>query len=267
MVPKLLTPPLVAGLATSVLLAVLGTLDAVRDPGGDRLWGGVLSVGGAAVLATVVGVLSAGFSRDGGLMPALRNLMLVPPTAGLLCAVAVTITVYFPPVHRQLEAAQATGSHYWFPARASLLGHSLGLTSLMGTLLSGAAGLVVVVVITLPVLALWRPAAVVGQNQLETSPEDAAINRRTARILAQLAFLVVAGPTCVILGSEQARANGLLEAFTNLDDFVALPGRYWADLIWVVGWLMLPLGLLVLARTIIWGRSLMTEVTPDVPLR
>jgi hypothetical protein len=112
---------------------------------------------------------------------------------------------------------------------------------------------VVVVVITLPVLALWRPAAVVGQNQLETSPEDAAINRRTARILAQLAFLVVAGPTCVILGSEQARANGLLEAFTNLDDFVALPGRYWADLIWVVGWLMLPLGLLVLARTIIWG--------------
>jgi hypothetical protein len=46
----------VVTLAVSVLLAVLGTLDAARDPEVDRLWG-ILSVG-AAVLATVLAVLS-----------------------------------------------------------------------------------------------------------------------------------------------------------------------------------------------------------------
>ena len=35
-------------------------------------------------------------------------------------------------------------------------------------------------------------------------------------------------------------------------DVVSRPDRYWADLVWVVGLLMLPVGLLVLARTIIW---------------
>ena len=252
--PRLLTPLLVVTLAASVVLAVLGALDAARDPRGDRLWG-TLSVG-APVLATVVAVLSATFSRKKGAMSALRNVLLVPLVAGPLCAVAVTVTVHLPPVHRQIEAAWASGKgfHYWFPSDTPLLGQTLGLTLLAGIFLGMLAGLAVVVVVSLPVLALWRPDAVVEQNMLDTSPEAAATNRRAVRTLALLLFMVFAVPACLVVGSEEARADGLLEAFTNLDDFLAEPGRYWADLVWVVGLLLVPLTLLALVLTMIWQR-------------
>ena len=51
-----------------------------------------------------------------------------------------------------------------------------------------------------------------------------------------------------------ALRNVLLEAFTNLDDFLAEPDRYWGDLVWVVGLLLVPLGLLALVLTMIWQR-------------
>jgi hypothetical protein len=251
---KVLTPLVVVTLAASVLLAVLGTLDAARDPQGDRLWG-ALSVG-APVLATVVGVLSATFSRNGGPMPALRNVLLVPLVAGPLCALAVTVTVHLPPVHRELVAAWTSGKgfHYWFPSDTPLLGQSLGLTLLAGAFLGMLAGLAVFVVVTLPVLALWRPVVVVEQNLMDTSPGAAATNRRAVRTLALLLFLVFAVPTCFVVGSGAARADGLLEAFANLDDFLAEPGRYWADLVWVVGLLLVPVGLLAVVLTMLWQR-------------
>ena len=43
-------------------------------------------------------------------------------------------------------------------------------------------------------------------------------------------------------GPMPALRNVLLEAFTNLDDFLAEPDRYWADLVWVAGLLLVPLG-------------------------
>ena len=250
----LLTPLLVVTLAASVVLAVLGTLDAARDPQGDRLWG-VFSVA-APVFATVVAVLSATFSRDGGPMAALRNVLLVPLLAGPLCAVAVSVTVHLPPAHRQIEAAWTSekGFHYWFPSDTPLLEQSLLLTLLAGTFLAMLAGLAVVVLVTLPVLALWRPEVVVEQNMLDTSPEVAATNRRSVRTLALLLFLVFAVPTCFVVGSENARADGLLEAFTHLDDFLARPDRYWGDLVWVMGLLLVPLGLLAMFLTMIWQR-------------
>jgi hypothetical protein len=37
-----------------------------------------------------------------------------------------------------------------------------------------------------------------------------------------------------------ALRNVLLEAFINLDDFLAEPDRYWGDLVWVAGLLLVP---------------------------
>jgi hypothetical protein len=41
-------------------------------------------------------------------------------------------------------------------------------------------------------------------------------------------------------GPMPALRNVLLEAFINLDDFLAEPDRYWGDLVWVAGLLLVP---------------------------
>ncbi len=250
----LLSPDVLAGLVVAVALTVLGTLDAAGDPEGDRLWG-VLAMGSAAV-ATAVAVLGATFSRNGGPMAALLRTLLVPLVAGPLCAVAATVTVFLPPVRAQVEAAWATrsGSHFWFPSDTPLLGQSLGLVLVAGIAMGMLAGLALVVVVSLPWLALRRPQVVVEDNMMDTSPEAAATGTAAARALALLVFLTFAIPTCIVVGSEQASADSLGTAFTHLDDFPAEPGRYWGDLLWVVGVLLLPVGLLALVLAARWQR-------------
>jgi len=41
-------------------------------------------------------------------------------------------------------------------------------------------------------------------------------------------------------GPMPALRNVLLEAFINLDDLFAEPDRYWGDLVWVAGLLLVP---------------------------
>lgn len=252
-VPNLLTPLVVASLAVSALLAVLGTLDAARDPGGDRLWG-VLTVGGP-VLATVVGVLGATFSGKGGPMPALRNVLLVPLVSGR-CAprpapsrcisrrctarsrrpgppvTGSTTGSLLTPTARPVTGVDPPGRH--------LLGHAGGAGGRRGGHLAAAGA-----------AASSRRGRAEHDEHLAGA---AATNRRAVRTLALFLFLVFAVPTCFVVGSENARADGLLEAFTHLDDFLARPDRYWGDLVWVVGLLLVPLGLLAMFLTMIWQR-------------
>ena len=54
--------------------------------------------------------------------------------------------------------------------------------------------------------------------------------------------------------TDASAAQRAARGFVNLDDFLPEPDRYWGDLVWVAGLLLVPLDLLALVLTMIWQR-------------
>ncbi len=124
---------------------------------------------------------------------------------------------------------------------SALTGVGLG-----GLIISILAGLLVTVVVVIPVVAFRHQKGFVAQNLLDTSPEFARTNAAAGKGLAVLLILVFLVPTLIVVGSSNSHSDGLLEAFNQCWQVFSEPQTYWADMAWVVGVVLIPVGVFLM---------------------
>lgn len=225
------------GLPVAVAFAVWSTLGAAADGAGDTSWGwGILASPGIAMFIAAVAVCRA----PAFLTLYARRLLIYGPIASVVCALAVAITRSLPSTTAVAEASSnPDGSHYWFDGGA----FQFWEVALGGFILSTLFGLGVLIVIVLPFVAIRRPRDFAEQNMFDQSPKYSETNRRAGIALSFLLIVIFAIPALIIIGSDESFASGPLEAFANLPMFFRRPQVYWGDALWVIGILLIPVGL------------------------
>ncbi len=215
----------------TVLIAVLATLAAAPDPGGDNPLS-LLQYTGPAI-PTAVSVLLLARRADFFTQGIVRVFGL-GTVFGVLGAVTVFATTWVPPVARTIEAASAGRRHL------ALEGAHPFFEPLLGGIGSGILGGLAALVLTLPVVAHTRPQLFASLNMNDLDARLADRVRRANIALAWLIVLVFAVPALMVVGSGEAVARDIPAAFTNLPLLFRLPQVFWGDALWVLGLLLIP---------------------------
>lgn len=241
-----LTLPLVA---LTIPLAVWGVLRTAADPDDHGLFTAFLMTATPIIPASwaVLRVLGGPQPPRSPAMVSLLRVLVIPSVAAWPPAIAVAVTVHLPAVRaRILATRREDGWRYFFGARdGSLLEQAIVLTGLAGLIFGMLAGLALWVAIVFPVLSWRRPMVVAGENMLDVeSAEGRASAASAMRWLSTVILLAFLVPTLLVVGSNEASARSLGEAFGNAPRFFVEPDRYWADLMWALGVLLVPVGVL-----------------------
>lgn len=262
---KALLDPVFLGLAAfTVPLGVWGVLRTASDPNDHESFTAFLLLC-TPIIPIVWSVLQPLWSEraDVAVMVALARTGMMPVFVAWPPTVAIAVTVNLPAVSTQISATrEADGWRYFFGEQdGSLLLQSLALTGIMGVALSMLAGLVLCVFVVLPVLAWWKPIGAAESNMLLTETKvDRAAAKISIRVLSIILMVTFAAPTLIIFGMEQSYAMSWTETFANLPKFFIEPGSYYGDLMWALGILLIPVGVILILR-------LLTVQRPDIETR
>lgn len=234
---ELLTNPFVLTVTVlAVILTVVSTVFAAADVDGDALIGNGMFAG--PVLATFAVVLQVVWRRGGNLLDAFRRTMIYSPLVALLTAVAGYLTTWVPAVAETMAASRRpSGFHYWFEEP-----HPFVLPFLAGWFLGMLAGLVASLLVVL-IFAYRRPQDFAAANMNDMAPRYAAQVRRANIALAWVLVLVFLIPTLIVWGGNEARGGSFTERAQNALLFFTDPGWYLADAAWVVGLVLIPVGI------------------------
>lgn len=234
---ELLTNPFVLTVTVlAVILTVVSTVFAAADVDGDALIGNGMFAG--PVLATFAVVLQVVWRRGGNLLDAFRRTMIYSPLVALLTAVAGYLTTWVPAVAETMAASRRpSGFHYWFEEP-----HTFVLPFLAGWFLGMLAGLVASLLVVL-IFAYRRPRDFAAANMNDMAPRYAAQVRRANIALAWVLVLVFLIPTLIVWGGNEARGGSFTERAQNALLFFTDPGWYLADAAWVVGLVLIPVGI------------------------
>lgn len=245
-----LSPVTLALIVLTIPLSVWGVLRTAANANDESLLTGFLLTA-TATLPTAWAVIRVIWSESAtvAIMIALLRTVVVPLVVAWPPAIATTIAVHIPAIRARIEASQtADGWRYFFGERdGSLLGQTLGLGGLVGIIFAILTGLALSVFVVLPALAWFKPLGAAKSNLLLTdTPENRAASTLGIRLLSLVLMLTFAVPTFIIFGKDQATASSLLQAVTRLPRFVIEPQYYYGDLFWVLGVLLIPLGVLAI---------------------
>jgi len=245
-------------MALTVPLAVTGVLWTAADPANESLILAFFLVG-TPVLPSCWAILRVlGPKRPAGpVMSSLIRVIGVAPIAAWPPAIAAAVTVSLPSVQAQiLETRRPDGWRYFFgDGDGSLLVQALWLHGIAGLFLGMLSALVVWVVIVFPVLAWSTPLQAAAENMLNTeSQQGRAAAARTMRAYSVMVFLIFAIPACIVFGSREADASGVGEAFANIPAFFTAPEYYWGDVVWALGIVLIPAGVLMVVLVKVWQR-------------
>lgn len=245
-----LTLPL---MALTIPLAVWGVLRTAADPDDHGLFTAFLLMA-TPVIPVAWAVLRVLGGKEPPRSPAtvsLLRVVVIPLVAAWPPAIAVAIAVHVPAVQtRILETRGDDGWRYFFGEReGALLEQAVVLTGLAGLVFGMLAALALWVAVVFPVLSWRRPMTVAGENMLDVeSAEGRAAAPASARLFSLVILLVFLIPTFMVVGSELSSARSRGEAVANAARFFAEPRDYWPDLMWSIGALLIPVGILVLVR-------------------
>lgn len=243
-VRRIFDPVFVALVVVAVLGTIAGILRAAGDGEGEQSFTLALIMI-ACALPVTWSVLRGLWHRDPTLDPitsAFMRTMIAPLITALPTTIAACTAVLLNPVKDVIVAAtRPDGWHAFFAAddmpaivMAFLFG---GLVPLLVAML---VGLVLVIIVVLPWMALYKPKEAAEANLLDVSEESLKTNTAAIRGLAVLLVLVVATPGLIIVGRKQSTADSLQQAFANCLLILDAPSRYWADMAWVIGILLIP---------------------------
>lgn len=240
-------------LIAAVVVSVAGALLAASDVEGDEVWGGGI-IAGPAIATFIAVVALVRQAHDHLILQMVYRTVVFSLVVGLACAVAVVITSLLPYVTETVAAtARPNGFHYWYGDEP----HPFFLVLFAGWGLGVCAGLVAILLVVL-IVAYRMPKVLADVNMTEidglTDASLASI-RRTGIAFAWLLVLVFAVPTLIVWGSETASASDLAGAFVNLPGLLTDPWRYHGDALWVIGVLLVPLGIALLAFTAMTQRA------------
>lgn len=262
---RTLLDPVFLGLAAlTIPLAVWGVLRTAADPNDQGSLTAFLLLC-TPIVPTIWSVLKPLWSEnaDVAIMVALARTGIMPFFVAWPATLAIAVTVHLPAISAQIAATQdASGSRYFFGEQdGSLLMQSLALTGIMGVALPMLAGLVLCVFVVIPTLAWWKPIGAARSNMLLTdSKEDRAAASVSIRALSIFLMVTFAAPTLIIFGIEKAYAMSWTEAFANIPNFFVTPSYYYGDFMWVLGILMIPVGVALILRLLMVQR-------PDIEKR
>lgn len=247
---RIFDPVFLALIVVSCVTAAIGVYRAAGDADGTQPLTFSLYIAGAT-LPTVWSVLRGLWHPDPEINPLMAGLQrtVVAPLVSVWPAIIVAgITVSLPAVRTLLDnARRPDGWHYTFAPED---GSPLKITMLLGGLVCLIAamlvGLVLAVVVVLPGLAFFNPKVAVEGNMLDSSEEAMPANTVAMRFMAVLVFLIFAVPALIIFGKDNAYSHSLSEAFRNSVKFFQEPSIFAGDLAWVVGVLLIPIGIVAL---------------------
>ena len=259
-----LEPVTLALIVLTVPLSIWGVLRTAADENDHGLLTAFLLTA-TATLPSAWSVIRVIWSESAtvAIMIALLRTVLVPIIVAWPPAIAAAITVHVPAIRARIAASQGDdGWRYFLGERdGSLLGQTLGLGGLVGMIFAILTALALSVFVVLPTLAWLKPVGAAKSNMLLTdTPENRAASTVGIRLLSIVLMLTFAVPTLIIFGAEEATANSLWQAFERLPRFVIEPQYYYGDVLWVLGVLLIPLGVLI-----IWW--LLRVQRPDVAAR
>lgn len=235
-----------------MVLAVWGVYRAATDAEDDSTFTSFLMMG-ASMLPVAWSVLRPLWSEDASIaiMVSLVRTIIVPIVVAWPPAIAAAVAVSMPSVVHSIESTRReNGWRYFFGADdGSLIGQALGLGGLIGVLFGILLGLVLSVFVVLPALAWCKPIGAAKSNMLKTeTKEDRAAATAGIRMLSIILMMTFGVPTLIIFGREEGTASSVLEAFANVPKFFVEPGYYYGDLMFVLGLLAIPFGILLMIR-------------------
>lgn len=221
-------------LLVAVGFGVFGVFDSMVDADGARIWGTLVVAAPSAYAAWCV--LEPAWRRRpemvGLLLRIASGCLVAPLLAAVSIGIVQAVAVAFPGVRNLIEAAAEAnrGFHYfWSEGIVS----QLFLVPVAGWAIGGFAGLMGVLIVTLPVLSLRRPAAVTAGSHID----EVSSGRRDAT-----AALVFCGLGALTLGiclwifgdggsllDAPAAAVQLIGAWSRLGVF------RWSEAIWLSG--------------------------------
>ncbi|TQK20766.1 hypothetical protein FBY40_3310 [Microbacterium sp. SLBN-154] len=233
--------------ALAVVLNVVATVSAASDGEGDGLAGNGMFA--APIIATLLVVLQVAWRRDGHIADAFVRAMVYSAAVSLLCALASLVTTWVPAVAEAMAASRRpSGFHYWFEEP-----HPFVLPFFGGWLLGMIAGLVGCLLVIL-FFAYRRPRDLAAANMNDLAPAYATQVRRANIALAWVLILVFLVPSLIVWGSGEAVGRSVLEAAQNTLLFFASPGRYVADAAWIVGLVLIPVGIVLVVFIVLTQR-------------
>jgi len=226
-------------IGATIPLTIVAMYFTALDVQGETLWGIVLFA--APTVAAVYTVLEVLWTGRGPASGMAVRMLLVPAISAVVSAVTIAITYALPPVQQALARTRlADGWHYWFDAEE---GNPWLLSLLAGLFLGILAGLATWVFVVLPVTAIRKPREFAQANGAGPDDGDPEAIRRTSIGFALLIVMIFLIPTLIVVGAGGAQADDLGELFAGLPHLIADPFSTPGDLTWLIGILLIPVGI------------------------
>ncbi|XBH20349.1 hypothetical protein V5R04_08790 [Jonesiaceae bacterium BS-20] len=235
------------------VLVVVGVNVAAGDTNGDQPLFFGLAVG-AGVLPVAWMVLRTLWSGKPDSRLVLQSVTLASLMSACANMIVGVVMVLLPPTAQKIADARGPANdwHYYFtpdlgnPATNVLL--SVGLMGFIAALLTG---LLLVVFVVLPIMALTNADRLVAQNLLDTAPQHRKANVFSVRLTALLLALIFVMVTAIVVGKEFSQTQPFLMAMTQSWRVFMSPGTFWGEAVWTLGALLVPvvIVLLIVIRT------------------
>ncbi|PKI90310.1 hypothetical protein CW368_11070 [Actinomycetales bacterium SN12] len=234
-------------LIAAIAAGVWAVFDTLADADGERPWG-MLPVAAPAAYAGWC-MLEIAWKPLSEIGPVLRRLVTACFVAPLFVAVPVgvvqAIAVAFPGVRQTIDDASSAndGFHYWW---SEGIGAQLGLVPVAGYVIGTCAPLAVLLIIVMPVLSLRAPRIAAEGSHLE-KVEQGRRGAATAFVFVGLGSMTL-GVGFWTFGD----GGSLVEFPEDLGRFLdAVSHGYvpWDDAVWLVGVVLVVLGVAAMA----WG--------------
>ncbi len=249
-----LDPVFLALVLATIPLSVWGVMRTAADPNDTGALTAFLLTG-TAVLPTAWSILCPLWKEDAkvAIMVSLVRTIVVPIVVCWPPAVTVLITVSQADVMQQIvETRRPDGWRYFFGGEdGGVVQQAIVLGGLAGMIFAMLTALALSVFVVLPVLAWFKPLGAAESNMMMTATkEDQAAAKSGIRMLSVILMMTFAVPALIIFGKNNASARSWYEAFATAPRFFAEPEYFYGDVMWVVGILAIPVGILL----IVWLR-------------